>query len=229
MKSGKKIMSSKVKVGIAIVLVIIGIGVSSYSLNNMQSDKKIRPLETINISEIQQISHTLGDDSAPIKLIEFGDFQCPFCGEWYQETKPAFDKEYISTGKVQLIFVDYPFLGEDSYPTAYASYCAEDQGMYWEFHETVYINQGEMNDGWAQPDKIRELSEQSGLDMEIFDQCMSSVDHKENLDRNIAIGDENSVSQTPTFMIVSDNDLQKIEGKQPIAVFDKVIAEMSNT
>lgn len=220
---------SRVKIGIAAVIVIIGLGVSGYSLNNMQADEKIAPLETINISEIQQISHTLGDDSAPIKLIEFGDFQCPFCGEWYQETKPTFDKDYISTGKIQLIFVDYPFLGDDSYPTAYASYCAEEQGMYWEFHETVYLNQGEMNDGWAQADNIRELSEQSGLNMEMFDQCMSSVDHKKNLDRNIAIGDENNVNQTPTFMIISDGSVQKIEGKQPIEVFEKVIEEMTNT
>ncbi len=227
-KKMEKNMLSRVKIGVALVLVIIGLGISGYSINNMQADEKISPLETINISEIQQISHTLGDDSAPIKLIEFGDFQCPFCGEWYQETKPTFDKEYISTGKVQLIFVDYPFLGEDSYPTAYASYCAEEQGMYWEFHEIVYLNQGEMNDGWAQSDNIRDLSEQAELDMEAFDQCMSSTNHKEQLDRNIAIGNENSVNQTPTFMIISATDSQKIEGKQPIAIFDKVIQEMIN-
>ncbi len=222
-------MSGRIKIGIAIALIVIGIGISGYSLNNMQTDEKIIPLETINISEIQQISHTLGEDSSPIKIIEFGDFQCPFCGEWFQETKPVLDRDYISVGKVQFIFVDYPFLGEDSYPTAYASFCAEEQGLYWEFHETVYLNQGEMNDGWAQSEKIRDLSQQAGLDMKKFDQCMSLENHKEKLDRNIAIGEENNVNQTPTFVIISHTEQQKIEGKQPMVIFEQVIQEMSNT
>jgi protein-disulfide isomerase len=86
------------------------------------------------LEKLRQISHTLGSNDAPITIIEFGDYQCPFCGEWYQQVSPSLNEKYIKTGLVELIFVDYPFLGPDSYPAAYASFCAEEQGKYWEFH-----------------------------------------------------------------------------------------------
>jgi len=86
-------------------------------------------------------SPLLGDPSAPITIVEFGDYQCHQCYNWFHNTKPAITKEYIETGKANLVFVDLAFLGRDSPKAAQASYCAEDQGMYWEFHNMLYNSQ----------------------------------------------------------------------------------------
>jgi len=216
----------QIKIGIASIVIIIGVIVSISAIGGLNSDGPMK--SEINLDEIRQISHTLGSDNAPITIIEFGDYQCPFCGEWYQQTSPTLNEKYIQTGKVQLIYVDYPFLGADSYPTSYASFCAEEQGMYWEFHDILFVNQGNTNDGWASPDNIREFAQDIDLDMDQYDQCVSSTTYKQTLEDNLQIGREHGVSQTPTFIVLNDKgQFQKIEGKQPLSVFDDIIEKMS--
>jgi len=217
-----------IKVGIASIVIIVGIVVSIYAVDGMNMDSEIPMASKIDLEKIRQISHTLGSDKAPIKIIEFGDFQCPFCGEWYQQVSPALNEKYIKTGQVELIFVDYPFLGPDSYPAAYASFCAEDQGMYWKFHEILYVNQGKTNDGWASSDNLREFAMNIGLNMKQYDDCVGSTTHKQKVDANLQIGRENGINQTPTFIVLGTDDMfQKIEGKQPLTVFDEIIQSMN--
>ena len=104
------------------------------------------PSETVNLDmgrthgtiSTAMGSPILGDTSAPITIVEFGDYQCHQCYNWFHNTKPAIVQDYIDTGKANLVFVDLAFLGRDSPKAAQASYCAEDQGMYWEYHDTLY-------------------------------------------------------------------------------------------
>jgi len=217
-----------IKIGIASAITIIGIIVSIYAIDGLGMDSEVQMESKIDLDKLRQISHTLGSDDAPITIIEFGDYQCPFCGEWYQQTSPTLNEKYIQTGKVQLIYVDYPFLGADSYPTSYASFCAEEQEKYWEFHDIMFVNQGDTNDGWASPDNIRKLVQGIDIDMDQYDQCVSSTTYKQTLDENLQIGQEQGVSQTPTFIVLNDKEqYQKIEGKQPLIVFDDIIEKMS--
>ena len=74
-------------------------------------------------------SPILGDPSAPITIVEFGDFQCHFCEKWFHETKPPISMDYIETGKANLIFIDNSILGRDSFAAAQASYWAEDHDL----------------------------------------------------------------------------------------------------
>jgi len=217
-----------IKIGISSIVIIIGIIVSIYAIDGMNMDSEIQIESKIDLDKIRQISHSLGSDKAPITIIEFGDYQCPFCGEWFKQVSPLLNEKYIQTGKVQLIYVDYPFLGADSYPTAYASFCAEEQDKYWEFHEIVFVNQGNTNDGWASSENIRKLVQEIDLDMNQYDQCVNSTTYKQKVDDNLQIGREQGVSQTPTFIVLNDKgQYQKIEGKQPLIVFDDIIEIMS--
>jgi protein-disulfide isomerase len=216
-----------IKVGIASIVIIVGMIVSIYAVDGLNMDSKVSTEFKIDLEKIRQISHTRGSEQAPITIIEFGDYQCPFCGEWYQQVSPKLNEKYINTGQVELIFVDYPFLGPDSYPTAFASFCAEEQNKYWEFHEIVFVNQGNTNDGWANAENIRGFAENIGLGMEQYDQCMNSTAFKQKIDDNLQIGREHGISQTPTFIVVSNTgEYQKIEGKQPLVVFDEIIQGM---
>ena len=84
-------------------------------------------------------SPLLGSESAPITIIEFGDYQCNQCYNWFHNTKPALFENYIKTGKANLVFVDLAVLGRDSLKAAAASYCAEEQGQYWEYHDLLVL------------------------------------------------------------------------------------------
>ena len=168
-----------------------------------------------------------GSTDASISIIEFGDFQCPKCDQWFQNEKPSIKSDYIDTGKANLYFVDFPFLGDDSDASANASYCANDQGKYWEFHNTLYNNQGGINDGWAGPNNLRQFAADIGLDSEEFDACLNSEKHADRIAYNKKIGMSQGVEGTPVFLIIGpDGTTEKIEGPQPSSVFDDVIGSM---
>jgi protein-disulfide isomerase len=80
----------------------------------------------------------LGDPNAPVTVIEYGDYQCPFCARFYTDIEPLIRDQYIKTGKVKMVFRNYPFLGPESTAAAEAVECAKDQGKYWEFHDALY-------------------------------------------------------------------------------------------
>ena len=167
----------------------------------------------------------LGSQTAPITIVEVGDYQCHMCKKWFEETRPLIIENYINTGKVNLIFIDMPFLGRDSTPASEATYCADDQGKYWEYHSMLFRQQQEIDDGWANANRLQAIALNLNLDMEQFDNCMSNDDHKSRVNVNMkkAKTDFGS-SSTPTFVIVnSTGDTKKIIGAHPYSTFEEVI------
>ncbi|MEK9176647.1 MAG: thioredoxin domain-containing protein [Patescibacteria group bacterium] len=91
----------------------------------------------------------MGDANALVTVVEFADFQCPFCEQWFKDIESNLIKDYVKTGKVKFIFQNYAFLGPDSITAAEGSYCANEQGKFWEYHDFLYNNQGAEQSGWA--------------------------------------------------------------------------------
>lgn len=91
----------------------------------------------------------LGNANAPVTIVEFGDFQCPYCDLWYKQTLPQIISNYINTGKAKMIFQNYAILGPDSTTAAKASYCANQQGQFWKYYNFMYEHQGQEDSGWA--------------------------------------------------------------------------------
>lgn len=173
-------------------------------------------------------SPMLGSDSAKITIIEFGDYQCPQCAKWFKTIRPDIEEQYISTGKANLFFVDLAFFGPDSIKAAEATYCAGDQGKYWEYHNILYSNQQGINDGWASPDNLKSFASQLNLDKNLFDSCLDSDKYKQRVERNVLEAKRIGASATPTFIIVGPNGVQKmIEGAQPFSVFKQVLDSMA--
>ena len=166
-----------------------------------------------------------GSESAPVTIIEFGDFQCPKCDQWFQNEKPTIKQDYIDTGKANLYFVDFTFLGDDSLTAANASYCAEEQGKYWEFHSHLYNNQGGINQGWASPSNLKMFASDVGLDVVAFDECFDSGKYDGRVAYNTSVGASHGVEGTPAFFIVdnSDGTVERIDGPQPSDIFAGVI------
>jgi len=115
-----------------------------------------------------------GSSDAEVTIIEFGDYQCPNCKKWFLNTKPDIVTNYIDTGKANLYFVDLAFLGDDSLPAAAATYCADEQGLYWDYHSYLYSNQREIDGGWTDYSSLKDYAEIVGLDEDSFTDCMDS-------------------------------------------------------
>ena len=172
-------------------------------------------------------SPVLGSPSAPVTIIEFGDYQCPNCKSWFLNTKPDIVTNYIDTGKANLIFVDIAFLGKDSIPAARATYCAEEQGQYWDYHEFLYSNQMTIDNGWANIDSLKGYASNLGLDMDLFVICIDSEKYNERVQFNTDESTKNGITGTPTFFIVGPQGQQEIiMGPQPFSVFEKIIDSM---
>jgi protein-disulfide isomerase len=172
-------------------------------------------------------SPVLGSPSAPVTIIEFGDYQCPNCKRWFLNTKPDIVTNYIDTGKANLIFVDIAFLGKDSMPAARATYCAEEQGQYWDYHGFLYSNQMTIDNGWANIDSLKGYAYNLGLDMDLFESCIDSEKYNERVQFNTDESTKNGITGTPTFFIVGPQGQQEvIMGPQPFSVFEKIIDSM---
>jgi len=173
-------------------------------------------------------SPILGSDSAPITIIEFGDYQCEQCYKWYHNTKDSIVQNYIETGKANLIFVDLAILGRDSPKAAAATYCAEEQGKYWEYHDLLYTFQEGVNSGWANSERLKAFAFSLELDTELFDSCVDSGKFAKRVQINTNEAKKQGATGTPTFIIVnSDGEQQKIGGAQPYSVFQKVLDSMT--
>jgi protein-disulfide isomerase len=173
-------------------------------------------------------SPILGDPSAPITIVEFGDYQCHQCYNWFHNTKPAIDHEYIETGKANLVFVDLAFLGNDSPTAAQASYCAEDQEMYWDYHDILYVSQEpKIDGGWADSERLKAFAFSLGLDMELFESCLDSGKYSKRVQYNIQQAREHGVRGTPGFFIVGPDGQQQLGGAQPFSVFKQILDTMT--
>ena len=220
---GKKgIISGAVAAGV-IVVIIAAYGFSSSESESMDLDV----VRTHGSVSTAMGSPILGDADAPVTIIEFGDYQCHQCKNWFHNTKPALFQDYIDTGKVNLVFVDMAFLGKDSPKAAQATYCAEEQAAYWQYHDLLYKSQEQIDNGWANSERLRAFAFDLGLDIELFNSCLDSNKYQKRVQNNITEAREYGVSGTPTFVIISPNgEEQKLVGAQPYSVFQNVINSM---
>ena len=99
-------------------------------------------------------ANRLGDANAPVTIVEFADFQCPFCGRHHQTVEPSLIKEYVDTGKVSLVYKHLPFLGQESAFVAVAAECAADQGKFWQYHDYLFEHQQGENQGAFTKEKL---------------------------------------------------------------------------
>lgn len=168
-----------------------------------------------------------GDKNAKLTLIEFSDYQCPFCARHFRETIPQLEREYIATGKVKYVFRNFPI--ESIHPQAFkaheAANCAGEQGKYWEMHDRLFANQKTLG--------LKDLpthAQSLELDLARFQQCLESGRHAAKIRSDLADGQKAGVQGTPTFFLaVTDpNDtnlkaLRVIRGAQPYAAFKQAI------
>ncbi len=202
-----------------VIPVIIGIVTGMFLAFYPESENDSKLLTTSNL--IENGSPIMGDSNAAITVLEWGDYQCTFCYKFHQNTLDTINEDFIKTGKVKLVFKDFPLNGPDSLLAAEASYCAEDQGKYWQYHDELYKNWGGERTGWVTRESLDIFAVTVGLDLLEFNTCLDEHRYQNRVTELYEFGKEIGIDATPSFLVFNDQKIIKIRGNQPLEVFLK--------
>ena len=159
-----------------------------------------------------------GQENAKVTIVEFSDFECPFCGRFFQDTLPQIRKDYIETGKVKLYYRHLPLdFHPQAKPLAIASECANDQGKFWEMHDKIFENSATISTSNVETQK--QWAAELGLNTATFNNCVDAGQHTDLIDEDKIAAGEVGASGTPTFYING----QQLVGALPFASFKAVI------
>ena len=215
----KWLVLSLIFVFIVIVSSVFYLGVPTSAQNNNNKNISLANL-------VKEGSPHLGSLSAPVTVIDFSDLQCYLCARYVKNTEPKINETYIQTGKANLVFEHLPNRGSDSMGAAIAAQCTNDQGIFWQFHNLLYKNQGPIDSGWASKDNLKKLASKiKGLDIQKFNSCFDSQKYKLFVEKDIALGASFGFHDTPNFIIVNSDgsNAEIIRGAQPFAAFKALI------
>jgi protein-disulfide isomerase len=168
----------------------------------------------------------LGDAKARVTIIEFGDYQCPFCRIFWKDTFPRLKKEYLDTGKARLVFRDFPqSVHPEAAAAAQAAECAEDQQRYWPYHDKIFREQDRRGQQGEvvrfRAADLKRWASDVGLDAAAFNECFDSGRHKEEVAKDYADATGVGIQGTPVFFVNG----RALFGAHPFATFQKVIEE----
>ena len=185
---------------------------------------KQKSADSVNF-DIPPFAKFRGSDSAKINLVEFGDYQCPFCKRFFDQTEPQLMTEYVDAEKAKFYFLDVSIVGDDSLTLGQGSWCADEQGKYYEYHDYMYSTQGQENSGWGTPDKVKDLVRNiPGLNVEKFSECLDSKKYESRNQQLTKFSNQLGLTGTPTMFVGnSETGYTKITGAQPYSSFKQVI------
>ena len=212
------------KYHLLVIPVIIGIISGMFLSFYPESETESNLLTTTKL--IGEGSPIMGDSNAPITILEWGDYQCTFCYKFHQNTLDVINEDFIKTGKVKLIFKDFPLNGPDSFLAAEASYCAQDQKKYWQYHDELYNNWKGERTGWITRESLDEFGNTVNLNLNEFNQCLNEHKYQDKVISLYEFGKEVGIDATPSFLVFNDQKIIKIRGNQPLEVFLKTFDEL---
>lgn len=174
-----------------------------------------------------------GDENAPVTIVEFSEYLCPFCAEYVgvdvipsrpideERTYQQIIKNYVDTGKARYIFRDFPVHGEKAKKIAQAAHCAGGRGKYWEYHDLLFERQKDLSEATDLEDLLKTLASELNLDIDEFNLCLTDNEVARVVDDNYELGKRVGVSGTPSFFING----HMLVGAQPFENFKKIIEE----
>ena len=212
-------------------IVIISVFLGFENISN-QSELEIQPTPTMQQAGPAKVtmntflangSPILGENNAPITLIEFGDYQCHFCNVFFHSTEGKILENYVDTGKVKMIFKDYNIIGPDSVNASHGAHCASDQGLFWEYHDILYSNWTGENNGWASSENLGKFAQKIGLDLDIWTECMLNGIHSQTILASNEDAKSLELTGTPAFFIIGpDGKTTRLFGAQPYETFEQI-------
>jgi protein-disulfide isomerase len=185
---------------------LVGYQVGSKALGNTVSE----PIEMAGLEDPTKLRELVrpavkGEASAPITIIEFADFQCPACAQFYQQVEPLIQGEFIATGKAKFAYYDFPLtqMHPNAFLAARAARCAEDQQRFWEYHDILYRNQNRWAGAPNPAGNFEDYAEQVGIDTGAFNACLRSDKHADIITASMELGAMMQVPGTPTLYVTA--------------------------
>lgn len=169
-----------------------------------------------------------GNPNAPVTIVEFSDFQCPFCARFFAQTLPQIQQDYIDSGKVKLVFRDFPLesIHANARAASIAGECADDQKKFWPYHDKLFEGQTQ----WASlsandaANTFQQYASELGLNSENFNSCLNSQKYSDEVNQDFQNGANYGVTGTPAFFIGNDKDgYVTLIGAKPYSAFQQVI------
>ncbi len=211
-----------------VVLAIVIIGAVAYSFRNTASTSTTTSsdprLAYLTLSPYYSSFPVLGSKNASVAIFEFGDFQCPSCDYWYKNYEQTIIQNLVDTGKAKIIWRDFIIYGPYSVNASKAAYAAGEQGKFWQYHDLLYTNQGQVRSGWASVPNLMNWAKSLNLNMAQFTTAYNSGSFDNLISNNYNAGQQLGVSGTPTFILVGPHgQIQEIDGPQPASVFESTV------
>ncbi len=182
-----------------------------------QSVSQKDPLQNFNFKDYPNE----GNPAAPLTMLVFSDFQCHFCKLFAQTIKPALVEKYVKPGRLKIVHLDFPFLGQESGWAAQAAQCANDQRKYWDYTDKLHEIQTGHDPTVFSKKNLIDIAQGLSLDIDQFNQCLDLGKYLQKIQNSFELGEKLGVDGTPTVFI----NKQRIDGVQPLEVFEKTIEE----
>jgi protein-disulfide isomerase len=175
----------------------------------------------------------LGSPNATIVMIEYSDFQCPYCRSWYMNTRGQLQSEYIDKGDVLFVYKDFPLSSMHPMAQTYAeaARCAGDQGNFWEYHDKIFDEQNKFGTGTVSHltvEDVKRWAQELELNTEEFNSCLSNGTHAQEVQANIDEARKLGIKGTPSFVIGKINGTgQLVAGAYPYSTFKSIIDSLN--
>jgi len=230
------VIIAAIVIGISVAGIAAALMVSSSGVPATVSNEKSAPTQSAEQITTQLLSPSvasapaLGSNDAKVTIVEFGDYQCTWCHRWHEGTKDTLIADYVNTGKVRFLFKDFPIndlSDRASSLAAEASYCAADQGKYWEYHDEVYNNWEGENTGWVTRASLEQFAKDAGVtDISAFSDCLDSGKFTSVVRDNYNLARSIGLDATPSFIVLIQGETpQLMRGAHPYSTFERVINE----
>lgn len=212
------------KIYFLIIPAIIGILFGMIMIANQEESSTY----SMNLSKknLFEGSTILGNPNAKISIVEFGDYQCTFCYKFHDNTFKKILDNYVTEGEVNFVYKDFPLNGPASAMASEASYCAQEQGKFWKYHDLIYQNWEGENTGWLTRDALNRFAEDVELDVTKFNSCMNDSKYRQKVLEIEQFAREINIDATPSFIIFDDTNAYRIIGAQPFEKFEQILNEL---
>jgi len=196
---------------------VIGIGVVGYNVGSSVLGTAVSAPIELSFEDDEALvalaqGVTKGDLDAPVTIVEFGDYQCPGCGSFALSVEPQIMGTLVESGQAKFVFYDFPLISihPNAFLAARATRCAEEQGVYWEYHETLFRNQARWSTASMPSSAFEDYADEVGADEGDFKVCLNSDKYADVVTANMELGARMGVSGTPTILVNANGQLRRL-------------------
>jgi protein-disulfide isomerase len=202
------------------VIAVAGIGALSW-MSRRPADREVSPVDS-TLPKVQSNGYVIGSASAPIEVIEYGDFECPSCARFATLTEPDVRARLVDKGIIRFRYIDFPLsMHKNTWPASRAAACADEQGKFWQMHDLLFQTQDQWNgETTSNPNPFfKQLAGQIGLNQQQFDQCVDSKKTQAKVQAHEQLAAQQRIGATPSFVIGG----KIIEGPRPYDEFKTLV------